>query len=61
VAQARLRIGDYDQAVYTEPDQSAVKFSVPLKQGVHQIETWFMDQDGNELCSAYYTNTELIK
>ena len=61
VAQARLRIGDYDQALYTEPNQSAVKFSVPLKQGVHRIETWFLDQDGNVLCSAYYTNTELIK
>ncbi|TWU44260.1 Arylsulfatase [Novipirellula aureliae] len=58
VKQARLRIGDYDRTIRTETDQAEVKFKVELTEGIHKIETWFMDEDGEQLCSAYYTKAE---
>ena len=61
VKQARLRIGDYDRTISTETDQAEVKFKVELPEGIHKIETWFLDGEGKQLCSAYYTKGELVK
>ncbi len=61
VAQARLKIEDSDQTARTVSDQSEVKFTVELKEGIHKIETWLMDENGTPLCSAYYTRVELIR
>ena len=60
VKQARLRTGDYDRTVRTETDQTEVQFKVELPEGIHNIETWFMDEKGKQLCSAYYTKAELV-
>ena len=54
IARARLKVGDIDQAVNVKPaDQSAV-FRVSLPAGRTQLQTWFYDAAGNELCGAYY-------
>jgi arylsulfatase A-like enzyme len=60
VAQARLKIEDFDKVVSTGSDQTEVKFTVELQEGIHKIETWLMDENGEPLCSAYYTVTELL-
>ncbi|MFC1762065.1 arylsulfatase [Planctomycetota bacterium] len=60
IKQARLRIGDYDQTVSTEADQAKIKFKVQLPKGIHKIETWLMNEKGKPLCSAYYTQAELV-
>ncbi len=60
VKQARLRIGRYDRTVSTKVDQAEVRFRVELPEGVHKIETWFMDEEGKQLCSAYYTKADLV-
>lgn len=61
IKQARLRIGDFDKTIGTETDQAEVKFEIELPEGVHKVETWFMDGKGEQLCSAYYTQAELVK
>ncbi|MFC1763364.1 hypothetical protein ACFL6U_14960 [Planctomycetota bacterium] len=60
IKQTRLRIGDYDRTISTETDQAEVTFKVELPEGIHKIETWFMDEKGKQLCSAYYTKAELM-
>ncbi len=60
IAQARLKIGDFDKTVKISQDQTEVKFRIELPVGKYKIETWFLDEKGRELCSAYYTNAELL-
>ena len=60
VAQARLKADDFDQTVSTSASQTEAKFTVELKAGTNKIETWFLDKNGNTLCSAYYTKVEHI-
>jgi arylsulfatase A-like enzyme len=58
IAQARLNIGDVDVSKQTAAGQKEVTFTVKLKAGKTQLSTWFLDKDGAELCSAYYTLAE---
>jgi len=61
ISMARVKIGNYDNTVITAPGQKEVKFQVDIPQGFDKLETWFMDEKNKEICSAYYTNVELIK
>jgi arylsulfatase A-like enzyme len=54
IAKARLRIQGQDRSIsVAQADQAAV-FNLSLKPGRTQLETWFYDAKGAELCSAYY-------
>jgi len=59
VGRARLKIADFDQIVETADNQVEVKFTVTLDTGHYELETWFFDRNGKELCSAYYTMVDL--
>jgi len=59
VAKARLKIGDIDLTQATQSGQTEVTFTVKLEAGKNRIQTWFLDKDNKELCSAYYTNFKL--
>ena len=59
IANARLKIGDFDKSVNTNNDQKEVKFTINLDEGDYEVETWFMDKTGKPLCSAFYTKMEL--
>ena len=50
---ARLKIGDIDLTEAVEHDAKAVTFSVRLKKGKTQLQTWFMDDAGASR-GAYY-------
>ncbi len=55
IAKARLKIGDYDQTLPVKADDKVVSFSVPLKATAKtQMQTWFYDAQGKELCGAYF-------
>ena len=54
VAKARLKIGDADQSAAVKETDKAVTFTVALKAGRTQLQTWFYDAAGKDLCSAYY-------
>jgi arylsulfatase len=55
IAKARLKIGDRDESkVVSATDKEAV-FNIALKAGAKlQMQSWFYDASGNELCGAYY-------
>ena len=54
IAKARLRIADVDETKPVQPGDQAVAYSVNLKAGGTQLQTWFCDAEGKEVCGAYY-------
>jgi arylsulfatase A-like enzyme len=58
IAKARIRVGDEEQTAVINAGQRDVKFTMDLPEGPTKIETWFLDKDGREICSAYYTAVE---
>jgi hypothetical protein len=55
IAKARLKIGDFDQTLPVVATDKTVIFTVPLKTTARlQMQTWFYDEQGKELCGAYY-------
>lgn len=54
ITQARVRIADFDQAHSVSRDTKQVTFTARLPAGRTQLQTWFLDAEGNELCGAYY-------
>jgi hypothetical protein len=56
IAKARLKVGDIDETRPVGPADKEVVFSARLPGGVKlQLQTWFYDADGRELCGAYFT------
>jgi hypothetical protein len=54
VARARLKIGATDVSCDVRPDATAAVFQADLPAGEIELETWFLDAQGEELCGAYY-------
>ncbi len=61
IAKARIRVGDHEQTIETKDGQQQVKFTMELKAGPTKVETWFLDKDDHEICSAFYTGAEFLK
>jgi hypothetical protein len=51
-----LKIGDVRDAKPVGPDTKVVTFRVGLKQGPAELQTWFRDATGQEICGAYYVS-----
>lgn len=49
-----LRTDGNRQLVSVFPDSAGAVFEVPLSKGIHKIQGWFCDEDGRDLCGAYY-------
>ncbi len=60
IAKARLKIGDADETKPAPDGAKSVSFTAKLKAGRAVLETWFLDQAGKPLCSAYYTEVGRI-
>jgi len=56
IVKARLKIGDVmDESKPVGPQDKAVTFTVFLKAGPKtQMQSWFYDAEGKELCGAYF-------
>ncbi|MBI2948053.1 MAG: arylsulfatase [Verrucomicrobia bacterium] len=54
IAKARIKVGAIDQSQPVKIEDKAMVFGVNLKPGRTQLQTWFYDRDGQELCGAYY-------
>jgi arylsulfatase len=55
IAKARLRIGEMDESRPVGMRDKEIVFNVPLRAGVRtQMQTWFLDAQGQELCGAYF-------
>ncbi len=56
---ARIRIGDTEKTQPVEPEASAVRFRVSLREGSTRLETWFVEDKGQSR-GAYYTTVKRI-
>lgn len=54
VAMARMKLADFDQSVAVGPDDKAVSFQVTLSPGPVDMQTWFYDRNGREICGAHF-------
>ena len=52
IASARLRIGDFVQTQSPDAGRQAVTFTVPLKPGDSELQTWFLDAANKEILGA---------
>jgi hypothetical protein len=57
IARARLRMGSFDQTLPVGPQDKEVTFTLPLKGDTRgELQSWFYDAQGNELCGAYFAD-----
>lgn len=58
IVKARVEVGDAELIKATVSGQKQVSFTMQIEAGKTQLSTWFYDEQGKELCSAYYTRVE---
>jgi hypothetical protein len=51
---ARLKIGPHDIVQPSDDDGLKVSFSLELDAGDTEMQSWWLDADGKEICGAYY-------
>jgi arylsulfatase len=56
IARARLKIGDLDLDQPVGPEDKAALFRVHLEAGRTTLQTWFYDDNGQELGGAFYVS-----
>jgi hypothetical protein len=54
IGRVRLKIGGREAAAMVGPQDKAVTFTRKLSRGPAELETWFYDHSGAELCGAYF-------
>jgi arylsulfatase len=60
IAKARLEINRFDKTKLVASGDKFVTFTLPLKAGKTRLRTWLHDQDGKELCGAYYVRANRL-
>jgi arylsulfatase len=53
IARADLKIAGMEKSKPISSSDKEVKLVLPLKRGPADLQTWFRDADGKELCGAY--------
>jgi hypothetical protein len=54
IAKARIKVADFEQTVAVRSENRAVSIQVTIARGSVDLQTWFYDRDGNEICGAYF-------
>ncbi|MEP6662132.1 MAG: arylsulfatase, partial [Verrucomicrobiota bacterium] len=54
ITQARLKIARIETSKAVAAGDKEARFTVSLRRGRAQLQTWFYDSTGQELCGAYY-------
>jgi arylsulfatase len=54
IAKARVKIGSVDVSAPVGAGDKAVTFQVMLHRGPAELQTWFYDDQGQEICGAYF-------
>ena len=54
IAKARIKLGEFDRSADVGPRDEAVSFTAELKAGPIELQTWFLEVDGTEICGAYF-------
>ena len=61
IARARLRCGAQEQTKEVREMDESVDFLLEVPQGRTELQTWFYEADGRELCGAYYVVVSRIE
>lgn len=54
VAKGRLKIGSFEATAKPDADGESITIETPLKPGQMELTTWLLDEQGREICGAYY-------
>jgi arylsulfatase len=54
IARAGLKISGSEQSKPVSDTDKQIIFKLPLKRGETELQTWFRDADGKEICGAYF-------
>ncbi len=54
IAKTRMKIGDFDESWAVAATDKTATFRVKLPAGRTELQTWFNDAAGKEICGAYY-------
>jgi len=60
IAKGRMQIGDFDATSLPSDDGKSVRFTTMLSTGPTELQTWWLDGSGKEICGAYYVYVERI-
>lgn len=58
IKEARVKIGDQEKAAPVSAGDKSVAFTLALKAGEADLQTWFLDGKRNQVCGAYYVYVE---
>lgn len=54
IARARLQAGGFDQTIPVSASDVCTRFRAHLQAGFLDLQTWFCEETGRELCGAHY-------
>jgi len=61
IAQARLKLADFDESKPVAAGDKLVAFETKLAASPHlEMQTWFSDSGGREICGAYFVDVERL-
>jgi len=60
IADARIKIGDFDEIAKPDGQRRHVVFETELTAGPIEMQTWFRDATGQEICGAYYVDVHCL-
>lgn len=60
IVKARLKIAGVDVSKSVSKDDKAATFTLQLTAGQTELRTWFYDDNGKELCGAFYVSVRRL-
>ncbi|MFH1302244.1 MAG: arylsulfatase [Planctomycetota bacterium] len=54
IARAKIKIGTFEATAKPDNGGESITFAVPLKSGPVKLKTWMQNEQGQEICGAYY-------
>ena len=54
IATAKITVGEFTATAGPDEGNRSITFTVDLKKGPTELQTWLRDADGQEICGAYY-------
>jgi hypothetical protein len=61
IARAKLTIAGQEREMSTGPEEREATFKLPLKAGTTQLQAWFQDAAGHDLCGAYFARVKRVE
>lgn len=61
IASASLRVGDKKLASAPDDNGQSVTYQLDLEPGEIEMQTWLLDEQGNEICGAYYVYVSRLR